>query len=206
MMPPMTEQPPILFYFDFLSPYGYIGSVEVERLATRLGRRVDWRPVLLGITMFKVMGLKALPDTPLKGDYVRHDVERLARFFAVPFRRPAGMMRSLPAMRAFTWLNARDPALARRFGQAVFRRHWTEGIDLSEAANVATVLGECGLDDAAREAAIASDGAKDLLRAQVDAAIAAGVFGVPTFVVEGEMFWGADKLPMLERWIETGGW
>ena len=129
----MTK-PPILFYFDFLSPYGYLGSIEVERVAARLGRAVDWRPVLLGITMFKIMGLKALPDTPLKGDYVRRDVERLATFLDIPFRRPGAAMLSLPAMRAFSWLDARDPGLGRRFGQALFRRHWVDGTDMSGEA------------------------------------------------------------------------
>ena len=57
----------IEFYFDPISPFAYLGSVQIERLATRLNRRVEWKPVLIEITILKVMGLKPLPETPLKG-------------------------------------------------------------------------------------------------------------------------------------------
>ena len=197
---------PILFYFDFISPYGYLGSVGVEQLAHRLGCGVEWRPVLLGITVLKVMGLKALPDTPLKGSYVHHDTKRLAGFMGIAFNRPPGPMQPLPAMRAFVWLNQRDPALAKRFGQAIYRAHWGEARNMSSPDAVAAVGATLGLHAADVIAGMTDPAVKDQLRADVDAAIAAGVFGVPSFVVGGEMFWGADRLPMLERWIETGGW
>ena len=65
--------PAIEFYFDPISPFAYLGSIEIERVAARLGREVVWKPVLIGITILKVMGLKPLPETPLKGPYLRHD-------------------------------------------------------------------------------------------------------------------------------------
>ncbi len=197
---------PILFYFDFLSPYGYLGSIEVERMAARLGRQVEWRPVLLGVTVLKVMGLKALPDTPLKKDYVAHDLERCARLMRIPFNRPDAPMQPLAAMRAYTWLAGQDAALAKRFGQAVYRTHWAEATDMSSPLAVAKVAAALGVDPAALLEAIGSAPVKQTLHQAVEAAIAAGVFGVPSFVVGGEMFWGADRLPMVERWIETGGW
>lgn len=206
-----TEQPetpaePILFYFDFLSPYGYLGSVAVERLAARLGHTVEWRPILLGVSVLKVMGLKALTDTPLKREYVHHDVARFARLLDVPFRRIEAPMQPLAAMRAFTWLAGSDPALAKRFGQAIYRAQWAAGADMSSAVAVCDLAVTIGIDGTALLAAIESRAVKDALRVQVASAIEAGIFGVPTFVVDGEMFWGADRLPMVERWIETGGW
>lgn len=201
-----TATAPILFYFDFLSPYGYLGSVAVERLGKRLGRRVEWRPVLLGITVLKVMGLKALPDTPLKRDYVFHDVARLARLLDIPLQRCAAPMKSLNAMRAWTWFAMQDPGLALRFGQASFHAQWAEARDMSAPEAVAALAGQFGPRPADVLAAMESAAVKDALRTRVEEAVAAGVFGVPTFVVEGEMFWGVDRLPMLERWIETGGW
>ncbi len=201
-----TTDAPILFYFDFVSPYGYLGAVAVERLAATLGRSVTWRPVLLGVTVLKIMGLKALPDTPLKRDYVRHDLDRYARLLDVPFHRASAPMQPLPAMRAFIWLAARDEALARRFGHAVFRAQWGEGRDMSSLDAVAALAESLGVDPVSLLAAIGSTPVKDALRVAVDAAVAAGVFGVPTFVVDGEMFWGTDRLPMLEQWIRTGGW
>ena len=80
---------PIEFYFDFISPYGYLGSTQVEALAARYGRTVDWKPVLLGITVMKVMGLKPLPETPLKKDYILIDKPRMATLLGVKLVSPS---------------------------------------------------------------------------------------------------------------------
>ena len=90
---------PIVFYFDPVSPFAYLGATRIERIAAGVGRSVDWRPVLIGVTILKVMGLKPLPQTPLKSDYLRHDVQRLARIFDVPFAFMGSRVsiRSLPA-------------------------------------------------------------------------------------------------------------
>ena len=77
---------PIEFYFDPISPFAYLGSVQIERVARRLNRPVEWKPVLIGITILKVMGLKPIPETPLKGPYSNRDAVRLAEYFDVPFR------------------------------------------------------------------------------------------------------------------------
>ena len=200
----MTE--PILFYFDFLSPYGYLGSVAIERLAAKRGRTVEWRPILLGISVIKVMGLKGLMDTPLKRDYVRRDLVRSATFLKFPFARADRPMQPLAAARAFVWLNDRDPALAKRFAQAVYAAQWADGRDMSTVDAVAELGETLDVGGAELRAAVADDAVKRRLHDEVEAAIGAGVFGVPTFVVGGEMFWGVDRLPMLEAWLDTGGW
>lgn len=198
---------PIQFYFDVISPYGYLGAFGIEALAARTGRAVDWRPMLLGITMFKVMGLKAVPETPLKGAYAAHDWPRFARLMGLPSAPEAKtQFAPLPAMRAFCWLDDRDRALAKQLMLAVYRAHWGEGRDMSTPAAVAAEARALGVDPSDLLAAVQSDTVKARLRARVDEAIAAGVFGCPTFVVDGEMFWGADRLWQVERWIETGGW
>jgi 2-hydroxychromene-2-carboxylate isomerase len=115
-------------------------------------------------------------------------------------------MQPLPAARAFVWLKQQDPALAKRFGQAVYAAHWAEGRDMSSTDAVADIGASMGIGRAALLAALQDDAVKAKLRDDVAAAIAAGVFGVPSFITGGEMFWGADRLPMLEQWIRTGGW
>ena len=197
---------PILFYFDFVSPYGYLGAVAIERLAAKLGRSVEWRPTLLGISVIKVMGLKALADTPLKRDYVRHDIERFARFLRIPFARSATPMQPLAAARAFVWLNERDPTVAKRFAQEVYAAQWSRGEDMSRIEVVADLAATIGVDAFELRNAVDSEGVRQRLRSEVEDAIAAGVFGVPTFVAGGEMFWGVDRIPQLEAWLETGGW
>lgn len=198
---------PIEFYFDFISPYGYLGATQVEALAARHGRSVDWKPVLLGITVLKVMGLKPLPETPLKKDYILADKPRMAQLLGVPMvEHGLKGVNSLAASRAFLWLKAQDPALAVRFAHRVYRRLWAHGRDITPAEAVAEEGEALGVDRTLLLAAIGSDEMKQALKAAVDAAIAKGVFGVPTFIVDGEMLWGVDRLWMLEHWLRKGNW
>ena len=200
-------RPPVEFWFDFISPYGYLAAEKVDALALRYGRAVDWRPLLLGVTVMKVMGMKPLPDTPLKGDYVRLDPPRLARLMGVPFRRHGlADVNSLAAGRAFLWLKDRDPALAVRFAQRVYRRLWVDGRDITPVSAVREEAGALGVDARELGEAIEGDAAKAALKASVEAAIAKGVFGVPTFIVDGEPIWGVDRLWMLEHWLRQGNW
>jgi 2-hydroxychromene-2-carboxylate isomerase len=201
------SKPPIEFYFDFVSPFGYLGSTQIEALAARHGREVDWRPVLIGVTVLKIMGLKPLTETPLKKDYLRHDAPRMARLLGVPFRfhgRKGG--NSLAASRAYLWLKARDPGLAKRFAQGVYARLWVEGRDITEAQSVAEVAAPLGVERDELLAAIESPQARQSLHEAVDSAVAKGVFGVPYFIVDGEPIWGSDRLWMLEHWLQHGSW
>lgn len=196
---------PIDFYFDFLSPYGYLGSVGIEKVAAKHGRQVAWRPMLLGINALKVMGIKPLNETPLKAPYLRRDVPRTARYMDIPIVMHDTTLAPLPAARAFAWLADDDPALAKRFGQAIYRAHWAEGRNMSTPAAVAAEAATLGIDADALLAAIETDRVKNRLKERVQESIEVGVFGTPTFVVDGEMFWGSDRLPMVDRWLETGG-
>lgn len=198
---------PIEFYFDFISPYGYLGSTQVEALAARYGRTVDWKPVLLGITVMKVMGLKPLPETPLKKDYILVDKPRMAKLLGVPLvEHGLKGVNSLAASRAFLWLKAQDPALAVRFAHRIYERLWVQGRDITPAEAVADEGVALGVDRAALLAAIESPEMKAALKEAVDAAIAKGVFGVPTFIADGEPLWGVDRLWMLEHWLKRGNW
>ncbi|MSQ52038.1 MAG: 2-hydroxychromene-2-carboxylate isomerase [Betaproteobacteria bacterium] len=198
---------PIEFYFDFISPYGYFGSTQIEAIAARHGRTVDWRPVLIGVTIMKVMGLKALTETPLKKDYLRHDAPRMARLLGVPFQfnvRRGG--NSLAASRAFLWLKSRDPELAKRFAHGIYARRWAEGRDITDPQSVAEVAVPLGVNRDDLLAAIASQQVKQNLKDAVDSAMAKGVFGVPYFIVDNEPVWGSDRLWMLEHWLQYGSW
>lgn len=198
---------PIDFYFDFISPYAYIGSTQVEAIAARYGRPVNWRPVLIGITVMKIMGLKPLPETPLKGDYLRHDGTRMAKVFGVPFRYH-GIKggNSLAACRAFLWIKQQDEALAVRFAHRIFKRLWVESREITAPESVAEEAAALGIDTKAMLEAIASDAGKKALNDAVDHAIKVGAFGVPYIVVDGEPIWGCDRLWMLEYWLAHGTW
>jgi 2-hydroxychromene-2-carboxylate isomerase len=197
----------IEFYFDPISPFAYLGSIQIERLAARLNRQVEWKPVLIGVTILKVMGLKPLPETPLKGPYLRHDAVRLAEYFDVPFRyHGLTGINSLAALRAFVLLKERDAGLAKLLAQKVFSRLWVRGLNMTESDDIADEAKDLGVDVPMLLRDIETDYAKDALKRQVDAAIQAGVFGVPYFVVDGEPIWGVDRMWMVEHWATRHAW
>jgi 2-hydroxychromene-2-carboxylate isomerase len=195
----------IEFYFDFISPFAYLGSVVIERTAARHGREVVWRPLLVGVTIMKVMGLPPLPSIPLKGPYLRRDLKRLSEFFDVPLRHHGlPSVSSVVACRAFLAIAEADPQLAKRFGRMLFHRLWRDGRDITDIENVLHVAGEAGADLPTLRAILLGSEARDRLRRAVDDAVARGIFGVPTFIADGEVFWGNDHIWMLEHWLANG--
>ena len=197
---------PVDFYFEFSSPYGYIAANLVDDLAGRLGREIRWRPFLLG-PVFKATGSAPLVDIPMKGDYSRRDFVRSARFHGVPFAMPAKFpIGTVAALRAFYWTEARDPPLAKRLAKALYKAYFLEGRDIGEPRTVLDIASSLGIDAAALEAGIADPTVKERAKAEVDGAMARGVFGSPFFIVDGEPFWGCDRIPMLEAWVKKGGW
>lgn len=202
----MSAQPPVDFYFEFSSPYGYIASQLAEDLEQRVGRPLRWRPILLG-PIFKVTGQAPLTQVPLKGDYSRRDFTRTARRHKVAYRHPDNFpIGTVAACRAFYWLDDRDPLQARRLAKSLYKAYFADNRDIGAPATMLKVAEESGLDAKALAAAIEDPALKERVKGEVDAAIAAGVFGSPFFIVDGEPFWGVDRIPMLEDWVRTGGW
>jgi 2-hydroxychromene-2-carboxylate isomerase len=202
----MSQAAPIEFFFEFSSPYGYIASELIDGVAQRTGREVAWKPFLLG-PVFKATGSAPLVDIPMKGDYSRRDFVRSARFHGVPFTMPAAFpIGTVAALRAFYWVDDRDHAQAKKLAQALYRTFFAEGRDISTPETVVELAKTVGVDAAALQAALNDPAVKDRARREVDAAITRGVFGSPFFIVDGEPFWGNDRLPMLEEWIRRGGW
>jgi 2-hydroxychromene-2-carboxylate isomerase len=195
---------PIDFYFDFSSPYAYIASEWIEALAARHGRTVSWRAILLGAT-FSTTELKSNVSYPLKREYVMVDFERSARFAGVPLTLPQTFPISTQnAARVFWWLNDIDEARARQWARHCLRAYFTRGVDLSDNQALAGLASEFGLEDGQTEAVASNAAWKARLKGVNDAAIAAGVFGVPYFVVDGEPFWGNDRRAQIERWLDKG--
>lgn len=205
----MTDAPrsraPIDFYFDFSSPYGYFAAEKIDALAARFGRTVLWHPFLLGVT-FKITGLAPLPTIPLKGAYSMHDIERSARYFGLPYRQPSTFpIPTQHAARAFLWLNDRSPAKARDFGLAAYRAYFVDDVNISELGAVLDIAAGVGIDRDELSAVLAGTEIKARLAAEVELGMSRGVFGSPFIIVDGEAFWGADRLPQVERWLAEGG-
>ena len=197
---------PIEFYFDFSSPFGYLASEKIDQLAAKYGREVMWRPYLLG-AVFKITGGMPTMLVQIKGDYYRRDFSRSARYLGVAYRQPSAFpMNALGPSRAFYWLDAKDPARARALAQALYRAYFVDDVDISSAENTLAVAAKLGLDAAAMRAGMNDPAVKDRTRAEVEKAIAKGVFGSPYIIVDGEPFWGSDRLDQVDRWLASGGW
>jgi 2-hydroxychromene-2-carboxylate isomerase len=197
---------PIDFYFDFSSPYGYFAAEKIDDMAARRERHVTWRPILLG-AIFKITGQQPLPGIPLKGSYAVHDLHRSARWFGLPFKMPSKFpIAGTAPSRAFYWLQAKDPLRAPELAKALYRAFFVEDRDISNPEVTANVAAKLGLDKAAVIEAINDAAVKERLKGEVDAAVERGVFGSPYIVIDGEPFWGADRLDQAEQWITKGGW
>jgi 2-hydroxychromene-2-carboxylate isomerase len=186
---------PIDFYFDFSSPYGYLAANKIEPLAAKYGRAVTWRPMLLGVA-FKATGGVPLPSIPLKGDYAKRDFLRSARFHDVPFRLPEPFPVSTVApCRAFYSLQDEKDRV--NLAKALYRAYFLDNVNISAPENVLKIGAAVGC-----RPDIESQAVKDKTRAEVDAALAKGVFGSPYIVIDGEPFWGMDRFDQIERWLK----
>jgi len=184
-------------YWDFSSPFAYLGATQAKALADRTGATLVWRPMLLG-GLFKSIGQELVPLntwSDAKRRYYFEDMNRWAEFWGVPLNFPSVFpVNSIKALRAYIALpEARRDA----FRDAVFRAYWAEGRDIGDEAVLSEYLG----DDAAEVLARTND--PEVKKALVDAtkhAESVGVFGAPTWVVDGtELYWGQDRIPLVER-------
>lgn len=192
------------FYFDFSSPYGYLAAEMIDSFAAKHGRTVTWRPILLGV-VFKTTGSAPLPTIPLKGEYSKRDFARSARFHGLPFRMPGVFpVSGVPGSRAFYWLQGRDNAQAVAFAKALFRALFVDDVNIGDIGNVIRVGESLGIEARALEDGMNDAATKDRTRMEVETAIAKGVFGSPTIVVDGEPFWGVDRFDQIERWLSSG--
>jgi 2-hydroxychromene-2-carboxylate isomerase len=195
------SKPPIDFYFDFSSPYGYFASARIDELAAKHGRAVVWRPMLLG-AVFKITGQQPLSTVPLKNTYMAHDLVRTAKLLNVPFKLPSKFPAGMQApSRAFYWVGDKDRDLAKKLAQSLFHAYYVEDRDISNPEVTGNVAAKLGIDKAELTQALIDPAVKERLRTEVDAAIERGVFGSPYIVVDGEPFWGSDRLDQIEQWL-----
>ena len=196
---------PIDFYFDFSSPYSYIANEWIDALAARHGRTVRRQAILLGVT-FTAAELRSPVAYPIKRDYAYRDFLRSARFERVPYTQPEPFpIPTQNAARIFWWLkDSEGDDAAAAWARAGFRAYFTRGVPLNEPAALKALAAEAGLDAEAAEHAWNTPMWKERLKRANDEAIAAGVFGAPYFVIDGEPFWGNDRKPQIEQWLAAG--
>jgi len=190
----------MVFWYEFASTYSYLAAHRVERLAAAAGVAVEWRPFLLG-PIFGAQGWTTSPFNiyPAKGRNMWRDMERLCADEGLKLVHPAifpqnGIMAARVAL-----VGAEDGWIG-DFSKAVYAANFAEGADISAPETLARLLGNLGLEAEAVMARAQTQPIKDRLRANTEAAIAAGVYGAPAFTVGDELFWGNDRLENALVW------
>jgi 2-hydroxychromene-2-carboxylate isomerase len=187
----------IEFFYDIGSPYSYLCATQIEGVARKHERTVHWRPMLLG-AVFKATGNDMPARIPAKAKWMLTDLTLWAKHYGVPFSFPALFpANTVRAMRACVF--ADQHGKARQISLALFEGYWARGVDPSSVEGLQQAAAAAGLVPAEVLAAIETQPIKDALRASTDAAIARGVFGAPAMVVGDHLFWGNDRLPLLDR-------
>lgn len=198
--------PPIEFYFDFSSPYGYLASHRIDHIAERHKRTVAWRPILLAL-VFKSTGGAPISSSKPKWDYAKRDLARAARLHNIPFTLPEPFPFSgTAATRAFYWIDRHHSAAAHGFAKAALDAAFAGGRDIASIDAVVEVARPIGIDVDQLRAALSDADVKARARLMTEQAIAKGVCGSPFFLVDGEPFWGDDRLVEVDSWLSGGGW
>lgn len=197
-----TETPHrrIEIWFDFASNYSYLSVMRIELEAANAGVSVAWRPFLLG-PIFQSFGWNTSPFVlqKIKGDYVWRDMARLARKYGLPWTRPTQFPRPALLAHRIALVGADQPWIG-AFCRRVMTLNFVEDRDLESPDLLADILLELGLPAADILEAAKAETNKHALRAQTETARALGIFGAPTFFIDGEMFWGNDRLDDALGW------
>lgn len=190
----------ITFYLDFISPYSHLAFEKLPEALLGLSYEVVYRPVLLG-ALLRHHKLLGPAEVPAKRDWSYRHVEWLGHVNNIQLQMPAvHPFNPLPLLRlAIACAKGSDPN--RYVCETVLRHVWHGGADAVDAARLASLQ-----EQLAPTLAVDDEVVKARLRTNTDEAIAAGVFGVPAFVADGQLFWGFDALPMLRAHLEGDAW
>ncbi len=185
---------------DFISPYAYLAFEALPRALKGLSYRVDYRPVLFA-GLLKHHGQLGPAEIPAKRDWTYRQVLWLAHAHGIPLELPAAHPFNPLALLRLAVACGQDGLANRYVCETIFRHVWRGGADAADAQRLVALTQAL---QPARDPA--SDAVKGELKASTEAAIAEGLFGVPTFTVDGRHFWGLDALPMLRAFMEGDAW
>jgi 2-hydroxychromene-2-carboxylate isomerase len=190
------------FFFDVGSPATYIAWSRMAKIAQAAGARLEYRPMLLG-GVFQATGNQSPMNVPAKSRYMKDDLARFAQRHGVPYQHnPHFPINTLTLMRGAIGLQMRDEARMLPYVAAINRAIWVDGKNMNDPAVVAGVLQAAGFDPQALVALAADPQVKERLKEATQEAVERGVFGAPTFFVDGQMYWGQDRLDFVEETLK----
>ena len=187
------------FYFDFASPASFLGYTQIEGIAERTGAALVWKPMLLG-GVFKATGNASPVLIPAKGRWMNDDIMRWAQRHGTSIIYPEGFpLNTLALMRGAVGYQVREEQERfRLYVNLIYRAIWQRQIDLRDAEILAGLLQDNGFDPDTFLLMVAEPEIKQALIAATEAAVERGVFGAPTFFVDGVMHFGQDRMDWVE--------
>jgi 2-hydroxychromene-2-carboxylate isomerase len=191
---------PLEFWFEFASTYSYPAAFAVEETARKRGVEVKWRSFLLG-PIFAAQGWNDSPFNlyPAKGRYMWRDLARICAAQGLALNHPSQFPRGSLLAARIACRHANEPWMG-TFVRNVYEANFVEDLDISSPSVVGQILTSIGQVPDEIVKAAQSQESKDAFRVQNDRAIAHGLFGAPSFVVDGELFWGGDRLEAALDW------
>jgi 2-hydroxychromene-2-carboxylate isomerase len=191
----------VTLWSDYVSPYAFVAKAGAYRLEEDYDVALEWRPYTLDVKSF--MGSVAERDEHhwRRVRYSYMDARRFANKQGLTVRGPIRIFVSRPAQTGM--LYAQQHGVFRRYHDLAFERFWRRELDPEDVGAVADLAREAGAPSGFQNFLAGEGGAEhDRLRAEAEAA---GVFGVPTFVFDGELFWGGDRLGLLRERLDEKG-
>jgi 2-hydroxychromene-2-carboxylate isomerase len=182
------------FYFDLGSPATYLAYTQLPKICAQTDSQLIYVPFLLG-GVFKATGNASPATIPAKGRYMFIDLDRYAKRYGVPLTiNPHFPINTLVLMRAVTGVQLRQPERFAAFIDCLFQALWIDGRNLNDPATVGAVLSENGFDPQEILALSAEEEVKNALKDTTEKAVQRGVFGAPSMFVDGQLFFGQDRL------------
>ena len=197
--------PRIDYYLFPLSPFAYLAGLDLEEIAARQGATITYKPVQL-LRIFAETGTPQLKDRhPSRQKYRLQDIARVARANGLPINPSPRHFPTnpVPASAAIISRAGRAAATSARWSHAFLRAVWAEERDIAEDEVVRDILAQAGFDPALADRGLLT--AVETLERNTDEAIRRVVFGAPSYVVDEEIFWGQDRLPLLEAHLAAAG-
>jgi 2-hydroxychromene-2-carboxylate isomerase len=192
------------FWYDFHSPWAYLAATQIEALAARHGLASAWRPLHLPRLIEAIDGRRPLEENSAFLAWYKQDLQDWAELYGLNLHyHPAYPLRPARALRAS--LRAAELGQAPAFALAVFHAYWSESRDISDLETLGELAIACGLDSASIRAAGTDKAYGERLEANTREAIERGIFGVPSVICRGKLFFGNDRLGLLDRWLGGEG-
>jgi 2-hydroxychromene-2-carboxylate isomerase len=185
------------FYYDYISPASYLAWTQLADICERSNASINYKPMLLG-AVFKANNSISPVTIPAKWEWIKADFLRYAKYYDIPYQlNPHFIFNTLNAMRGAIWALSTNQIEV--YNQAMFTAAWVDGKDLSDKNVLAEILDSVGFNSNEVLDVITHSEIKRALIQSTEDAVKLGIFGAPSMIVGGEMFFGQDRLIWVER-------